>query len=107
VSLDLSSHLNDKEVWGDDVQDFRPSRFEGRVTKWDFVPFSGGPRICPAQQQVITQSVYLLVRMAQQFEMIENRDSCLEHIEKLKIMVESRNGVQVALYESKMHPKMI
>ncbi|KAG6005359.1 hypothetical protein E4U21_000210 [Claviceps maximensis] len=107
VSLDLSSHLNDREIWGDDVQVFRPSRFEGRITKWDFVPFSGGPRICPAQQQIITQSVYLLVRMAQQFEIIENRDSCLEHVERLKIMVESRNGVQVALYESKMQSRVV
>ncbi|KAG5986295.1 hypothetical protein E4U54_005506 [Claviceps lovelessii] len=107
VSLDLSSHLNDREVWGDDVHIFRPSRFEGRVTKWDFVPFSGGPRICPAQQQVITQSVYLLVRMVRHFEMIENRDPCLEHVEKLKIMIESRNGVQVALHESKRQSSMI
>ncbi|KAG5946943.1 hypothetical protein E4U53_006504 [Claviceps sorghi] len=107
VSLDLSSHLNDREIWGEDVRVFRPSRFEGRVTKWDFVPFSGGPRICPAQQQVITQSVYLLVRMVRQFEMIENRDPCLEHVEKLKIMVESRNGVQVALHEPKMQSRMI
>ncbi|KAG5978731.1 hypothetical protein E4U55_006015 [Claviceps digitariae] len=107
VSLDLSSHLNDREVWGDDVQVFRPSRFKGRVTKWDFVPFSGGPRICPAQQQVITQSVYLLVRLVQQFEIIENRDPCLEHVEKLKIMIESRNGVQVALHESKTQSRMI
>ncbi|KAG6040619.1 hypothetical protein E4U41_007683 [Claviceps citrina] len=102
VSLDLSSHLNDKEVWGDDVQVFRPSRFEGRVTKWDFVPFSGGPRICPAQQQVMTQSVYLLVRMVQRFETMENRDPCLEYVEQLKLMVESRNGVQVALHEPKL-----
>ncbi|KAK2606257.1 hypothetical protein QQS21_003305 [Conoideocrella luteorostrata] len=78
VSLDLLSHLNDAEVWGNDVEAFRPSRFEGRVTKWEFVPFSGGPRICPAQQQVITQSVYLLVRMVREFETIQNRDPCLD-----------------------------
>ncbi|KAG6118006.1 hypothetical protein E4U14_007320 [Claviceps sp. LM454 group G7] len=103
VSLDLSSHLNDKEIWGDDVQVFRPSRFEGRVTTWDFVPFSGGPRICPAQQQVIAQSVYLLLRMVQRFELVENRDPCLEFVEKLKLMVESRNGVHVAFHESRTY----
>lgn len=99
VWLDLYVHLNDVAIWGSDANVFRPSRFEGRAYKWEFVPFSGGPRICPAQQQMITQSVYLLVRLAQEFEVIENRDPCREFVEKLKIFTESANGVKVALHE--------
>ncbi|GAB0133136.1 hypothetical protein EsDP_00001551 [Epichloe bromicola] len=44
VSLDLSSHLNDKEVWGDDAYVFRPSRFEGRVAKWEVRALLGRPK---------------------------------------------------------------
>ncbi|KAG8420108.1 hypothetical protein J3459_011384 [Metarhizium acridum] len=104
VSLDLYAHLHDSEIWGNDADVFRPSRFDGRAPKWEFVPFSGGPRICPAQQQAMTQSVYLLVRLAQEFAEVENRDPCMEFVERVKIFTESAGGVQVALHETQsMH----
>lgn len=96
VLLDLTSHLNDPDIWGEDAHIFRPDRFESKILKWDFLPFSGGPRVCPAEHQVLTQCVYLLVRLAQEFESMENRDPCITYVEQLKIMTESRNGVQVA-----------
>jgi cytochrome P450 len=99
VSLHLYAHLHDLEIWGSDANVFRPSRFEGWAPKREFVPFSGGPRICPAQQQVITQSVYLLVRLAQKFERLENRDLCIEFVERIKVFTESVNGVSVALHQ--------
>jgi hypothetical protein len=64
----------------------------------EFVPFWGGPRMCPAQQQVLTQSVYLLVRMTRELVRIENRDSYWEYVEVPKSVAESRNGVKVALF---------
>ncbi|GAB0140012.1 hypothetical protein EsHS_00000650 [Epichloe bromicola] len=101
VMLELYAKLNDPAVWGDDAHEFRPSRFEGRRLKWDFVAFSGGPRICPAQQQAITQTIYLLVRLAREFEVLENRDPCLEYVEAFSLVSESKNGVQVALHENR------
>ncbi len=38
-------HLR-KDIWGPDAESFRPDRWEGRKFGWDFIPFSGGPRIC-------------------------------------------------------------
>ncbi|KAF9776193.1 hypothetical protein IL306_005667 [Fusarium sp. DS 682] len=35
-----------KEYWGDDAEEFRPERWEGRKFGWDYLPFNGGPRIC-------------------------------------------------------------
>ncbi|KAK2617022.1 hypothetical protein QQS21_000113 [Conoideocrella luteorostrata] len=99
VMLELYAKFNDPKVWGDDVDTFRPGRFEGRRLKWDFVAFSGGPRICPAQQQALTQMIYLLVRLVKEFEVFENRDPCIEYIESASVVSESRNGVQVALHE--------
>ncbi|KHO02101.1 Cytochrome P450 family protein [Metarhizium album ARSEF 1941] len=101
VSLDFYAHLHDAEIWGHDANEFRPSRFEGKAPKWEFVPFSGGPRICPAQQQVMTQSIYLLVRLAQEFAVMENRDLCVEFVERVKIFTESARGVKVALHETR------
>ena len=86
------------ENWGNDVEEFRPNRWIGSKHKWDWTPFFGGPRICPAQQQVLTQAVYLLVRMVTAYERIENRDPSTEYVEMTKMLTESRNGVQVALF---------
>lgn len=35
-----------KDIWGEDADEFRPERWDGRKIDWSYVPFSGGPRIC-------------------------------------------------------------
>jgi cytochrome P450 len=35
-----------RDIWGEDADEFRPSRWEGRKLGWEFVPFSGGARVC-------------------------------------------------------------
>ena len=54
-------------------------------------------RMCPAQNQVLIQLSYLLVRMAQKYRAIENKDQHLGYVEEIKMTVESRNGVKIAL----------
>ena len=95
VAMNLWALHHDKDIWGDDVNEFRPQRWVDKRPMWDFVPFLGGPRICPAQQQVMIQTTYLLVRLAKEFERIENRDRVLEYVELTKMTTESRNGVKV------------
>jgi cytochrome P450 len=34
------------DIWGEDADEFRPARWEGRKLGWEFVPFSGGARVC-------------------------------------------------------------
>ncbi|KAE9373136.1 cytochrome P450 [Stipitochalara longipes BDJ] len=93
-------HTNPK-IWGDDVHEFKPERWgEGRPlweAKWQYEPFSGGARICPAQQMVLTQVAYLLVRLAQEFKGLENRDEVEEFLGEIKATVQSRNGTKVSL----------
>jgi cytochrome P450 len=100
VTLDLYSLHHDKDIWGQDVFEFNPHRWEGRKPMWEFIPFLGGPRMCPAQQQVLTQSVYFLVRLTREFFRIENRDEVLEYVEIARGTVESRNGIKVAFFSS-------
>lgn len=101
VIVDNYPKLRDPQIWGADVEAFRPARFEGKVLGWDFTPFFGGPMICPAVNQVISQSVYLLVRLVTEFERIENRDECWEYVERARMLVESANGIKIALYPAK------
>ena len=35
-----------KDIWGEDADEFRPARWEGKKLGWEFVGFSGGPRVC-------------------------------------------------------------
>ncbi|KAL9623029.1 MAG: hypothetical protein Q9160_002748 [Pyrenula sp. 1 TL-2023] len=88
---------HDKDIWGDDAHTFRPDRWANKRPMWEFVPFSGGPRICPANQQVQTYFVYVLVRLTQAFARIENRDPEWDYVETMKLTTESKNGAQVAL----------
>lgn len=104
------------EIWGDDVESFRPDRFVGRENRSEgrtpsqartptaekprvgkeFLPFYGGPRICPAQQQAMVQATYVLVRLAQTYEKIENRDPEWEFLQGMRMGVESMNGAKIA-----------
>jgi hypothetical protein len=57
----------------------------------------GGKRICPAQQNVLTDVAYILVRLLREFKGLENRDEYFEYMNKIVFTRESRNGVKLAL----------
>ena len=102
IEMDLYTLQRDPRHWGPDSNLFKPERWlDGKRTlwesKWQYAPFLGGMRMCPAQQQVLTQLAYLLVRMAQEFETIVNEDPVLGYIEQIRMTVESRNGVLISL----------
>lgn len=97
IALNIWSMNHDKDTWGDDVNEFKPERWVDKHLTSDFVPFFTGPRICPAQQQVLVQAAYVLVRLVQEFKTLENRDPVLEYVEVTRLVTESRNGLKVAL----------
>ena len=37
------------DLWGKDSEEFRPERWEGLLPGFNFLPFNGGPRICPGK----------------------------------------------------------
>jgi cytochrome P450 len=39
----------DQKYWGPDALTFRPERWENLKAPWRYVPFGGGPRICPGR----------------------------------------------------------
>ncbi|OAA76230.1 Cytochrome P450 [Akanthomyces lecanii RCEF 1005] len=62
------------DVWGDDADEFRPDRWEGKKVGWEYLPFNGGPRICLGQQFALTEAGYVLVRLLQKYDNIESLD---------------------------------
>ena len=88
----------DPSVFGDDVEEFNPDRWNDiRPGPWQYFPFGGGPRNCLGQQKVLVEAAYTLVRMATRFETLESRD---ERPWKgvVTLTCKNGNGCKVALY---------
>ena len=34
------------DIWGEDVEQFKPERWDGRKSGWEWIPFGAGPRKC-------------------------------------------------------------
>ncbi|KAA8906000.1 putative cytochrome P450 family protein [Sphaerosporella brunnea] len=78
VSYSLFSMHRRKDIWGEDAQVFSPDRWlrgdagkKLREIGWGYLPFSGGPRICPGQQFALTEASYIVVRFCQRYKSIE------------------------------------
>ena len=86
----------DHEIYGPDANEYRPERWEKLRPGWAYLPFNGGPRICIGQQFALTEAGYTTVRIMQEFERIESRDSS-PWIEDLKLTLSSANGTRVSM----------
>ncbi|KAK0749583.1 glycosyl hydrolase family 76-domain-containing protein [Schizothecium vesticola] len=65
-----------KDMYGADADEFRPERWESNLrVGWEYIPFSGGPRICIGQQFALTQMSYTLFRFFKMVNGIEARDT--------------------------------
>lgn len=86
----------DPDIWGDDAEVFRPERWVDARPMWRFVPFGGGPRICPAHTLVNTEAAYVLLRFAQRFSMLSPRDE-REYVAVMRIGPSNLHGVQIGV----------
>lgn len=85
-----------KDIYGEDAEEFRPERWETLRQNWHYLPFGGGPRICPAQQQALTEASYCMFRLVLLFK--ENR-SCDDRpwTEEIRLTVRNKHGTKIAL----------
>ncbi|KAA8649274.1 hypothetical protein EYZ11_005534 [Aspergillus tanneri] len=85
-----------EDFYGPDAEEYRPERWASLRPGWEYLPFNGGPRICVGQQYALTEAGYVTVRLAQQFSVLESRDSGPWE-ESLTLTLCSKNGTQVSL----------
>jgi cytochrome P450 len=101
IEMDLYAMQRNPQIYGADSEEFKPSRWAPGRPLWEakrqYSPFIGGIRICPAQQMVLAQLTYLLVRIAQEFKEVHNKDPVYRYVEEIKMTVESRNGTKIAV----------
>lgn len=98
VSVTKTVMYRDPDTWGADPDEFRPERFDGRRIFWEFLPFGGGPRRCPAQMMVMTEAAYMIARLAKEYSRIEARDPA-PYTAVMRIGPSNKTGVQVAVYK--------
>ncbi|KAH6659153.1 cytochrome P450 [Truncatella angustata] len=65
-----------EDVYGSDAADYKPERWLAGERSplrpgFAFLPFNGGPRICLGQQFALTEASYIIVRMIQEFAIIQ------------------------------------
>lgn len=123
VILNFFAMHHRADIWGSDVEEFRPERWEGKRNDWTFSAFGGGPRKCAGrkspffyqcvyqmassdfsyalpEQLALTEVSYFLIRIVQRFDMIENVDPTDHTVFKSTITNRSGTGVVVKMHQA-------
>ncbi|KAI3323673.1 cytochrome P450 [Xylariaceae sp. AK1471] len=80
---------------------FSPERwYSWQPRPWEYLPFNGGPRICPGQNFAMTEMAYCIVRMLQKYDRIEYRGDWHAQRDKTDVISRPAFGVPVAFYEA-------
>ena len=108
------------DLYGQDVDEFKPERWVERRVGFEFVPFGAGPRKCigrksyinstfyptesdvylATEQFALTEAAYVIVRFLQRFDKIENTEKPGPPFFHYIFSNRSGTGVQVRLHEA-------
>ena len=58
VGYNLFAMHRRPDLW-ESPDEFKPERWAGRKTGWEFLPFNGGPRICMGREYSLYRSLIL------------------------------------------------
>ncbi|KAI9739599.1 MAG: hypothetical protein M1834_006317 [Cirrosporium novae-zelandiae] len=101
--VNYSSYLvqRRKDLWGDDANEWKPERWEGRKVGWEFTAFSGGPRVCLGQQYALTETAFVVVRMLQHYPKIQSVESSSTIRKGYATILCPADGIRVKLFKPK------
>ncbi|KAK4209999.1 oxidoreductase-like protein [Rhypophila decipiens] len=84
-----------KDIWGEDVYRFVPERWEGKGGRkfgFEFIPFGGGVRQCLGQQLARTEAAYVVARILQRYDKLENVETPPHAPMQFHHTIENRSG---------------
>ncbi|KAE9621568.1 putative 11-oxo-beta-amyrin 30-oxidase [Lupinus albus] len=72
LTIPIAMVHHDRELWGDDADEFNPERFSEGISKatkgrFSYFPFGGGPRICIGQNYAMTEAKMAMSMILQKF----------------------------------------
>ncbi|KAF2648990.1 cytochrome P450 [Lophiostoma macrostomum CBS 122681] len=97
IEMNFRCTERDMDFWGADAEQFSPERWETIRPTWEYTPFGGGPRVCPAMRLVFTEVAYTMVEMLRKFGGVESRDD-RDWTEEMRTTFQNANGAVVALF---------
>ncbi|KAG9155428.1 hypothetical protein Leryth_009862 [Lithospermum erythrorhizon] len=100
IWVDVVSMHHDKELWGDDVNEFKPERFQDDITggckhKMGFLPFGFGGRMCIGRNLTIMEYKIVLTLILTRFSFSLSPDYC--HSPAIMLSLRPTQGLPLVL----------
>ncbi|KAL8763352.1 MAG: hypothetical protein Q9184_000823 [Pyrenodesmia sp. 2 TL-2023] len=98
VSLNFFNLHHREDIWGKDVNEFKPERWERFDRGWEYIPFGGGPRACIGRDFALNEVSYVVVHLVQRCDDIQLMNDTERVRYDTTVINKTGGGVHVRLH---------
>lgn len=97
ILISIWSMHHNRSLWGDDVEEFRPERFETDPIDCSYIPFSAGVRICVGQHLAMNEAKVVLGTLLRHYSISLKTGQPEPITDKYIIPIRPKDGLHVVL----------